>query len=689
MKFFLVFFILFLSIKVFPQSKKTDSLLAVNDNYTKEDSLKVVYLTNIFRQYNRVNDFNKVEEYAGKAIALAKKLQQTVSLTKVYEVLGLCYHGKAKYLQAIEAYNNGIAIAKKRNDKAVMAGFYIDLAALYGNIPDYDKSLDANQRAIALANETGDKESISNCYMNIGAVYYQLNKPVEAVEYMQKALTIFKTQDNGLNYGVCVAYSGISDCYLIASDADLLKLGIKPAQKYQLCLDYLNKALNVAETAANAKSMVGPVNSSIGIIYEKLGNHTQALSHFQLAYEMISKQDNNKSDLANILYTLGDYYYSNNDFAKSKNYLHQCLQLAKETGLLFVQESTLQKLSAAFEKTNRFDSTFFFYRQYIEIKDSIFNQEKEKEITRKQLQIDFAVKENDYKLTQQVTDGKLKQQELQISYDKKIKWFLAIAIALVLIIAGLILYDQRKTKRLNKIIGEQKASLEQLGQVKDKLFSVVSHDMRAPVNSLLSFIDILDDGKIAPEKLTVYAKDLKENLSHTSALMNNLLNWAASQMQGFKPVNESFDVSAKVTGVVTTLQHQLQQKQVTVQNNIPANTIINADRNMTAAILRNLISNAIKYSYKEDIINISAENTAGGCTLSVKDEGTGMDITQAAAFNNNDLHQTESKRGTDNEKGTGLGLLLCKTFAEQMGGKILAVNDDKGMTFKVWLPGKV
>jgi signal transduction histidine kinase len=157
-------------------------------------------------------------------------------------------------------------------------------------------------------------------------------------------------------------------------------------------------------------------------------------------------------------------------------------------------------------------------------------------------------------------------------------------------------------------------------------------------------------------------------------------------MQGFKPVKENFDVSAKVAAVANTLQHHLQQKQVTVQNDIPANTIVNADRNMTAAILRNLISNAVKYSYNENVINVSATNTAGGCTIIVKDEGIGMNAAQTAAFNNSDLYQTESTRGTDNEKGTGLGLLLCKTFAGQMGGKITAINDDKGMTFKVWLP---
>jgi signal transduction histidine kinase len=269
-----------------------------------------------------------------------------------------------------------------------------------------------------------------------------------------------------------------------------------------------------------------------------------------------------------------------------------------------------------------------------------------------------------------------------------VKIFLAVAIALALIIGGLIYYDRRKTQKLNTVINQQKAELEKLGNVKDKIFSVVSHDMRAPLNSLMSFINILEEGNIAPEKLNLYAKYLKQNLSYTSSLMNNLLNWAASQMQGFKPVKENFDVSAVVTEVANTLQHHWQQKAVRIENDIPANTFVNADVNMTAAILRNLMSNAIKYSFKETEVTITAEQDEAGCIILIQDTGTGMQPGQIAAFNSNAQRQTESTRGTANEKGTGLGLLLCKTFTLQMGGKITAYTNDKGTTFKIWLPAK-
>ncbi len=666
------------------QQKKLDSLLTVNANYNKEDSIKVVYLIRIFGQYTHLDNLNKVKEYSDKAIAIAKKLNQTYSLSYVYERLGLCYHGKAIYIQAIEAYKNGIAVAKNRNDKDAVAGFYLNLSALYGSIPDYNKSLEALQIALALYTELGDTDNLSSCYMNMGDIYNSVNNPVLAVTYINKALVIFKKFENGLHYGTAIAYKGIAYSYKISSDKDLASLHINPTERYNQCLSYLDSALKIAESAESANALIGPINKDIAAVYEMMENNTMALNYYKAALKTTPPES--KEDYGNLLYAVGNFYYNTNDFSLSKNYLQKSLAIAKETGLLLLQKNSLEKLSAVFQKTKQYDSALIFYQQAIAIKDTIFNADKENEITRKQLQLDFSVKENDYKLAQQVSDGKLKQQELQIGFDKKIKIFLAFAMALTLIIGGLIFYDRRKTKKLNTVINEQKTELEKLGNVKDKIFSVVSHDMRAPVNSLISFIHILEEGNIPQQKLAMYSKELKQSLTHTSALMNNLLNWAASQMEGFKQVKEKLNVSVVVTEVTNSLQHHWQQKNISIVNNITQNIYIQADVNMTAAILRNLLSNAIKFSFKGAVVTITAEQDAGGCTILIQDKGTGMQPEQLAVFNSNNQQQTESKRGTANEKGTGLGLMLCKTFTQQMGGKITAHNNGEGSTFKILLP---
>jgi signal transduction histidine kinase len=687
MKFIISAIFIFFIFCSFAQQKKIDSLLAVNANYKKEDSIKIIYLNSIFNEYSRLNNLEKLEIFANEAIRIAKQLPQSYSLTRTYFRLGLCYHGKSMYLQAIDSYNKGIEVANNRKDKNSAAGFYLNLSALYQSVPNYAKALEASDSAVNLYNQIGDKEQVSSCYMNIGSIYNDLQKPVQAVDYIKKALIVFLKFDEGINYGVSSAYQGIASSYSKASDAELIILGIKPAEKYQQSLTLLFKALKVAEAAGDgATTLIAPLNNDIGKTYEKIGNQQLALQYYQAALRLYNQTSEDKNSIGDILFSLGNFYADKNNYDSSLYFLNRSLQIGKENKLLLIQQQALEKISSVYERTGKFESAIIFYKDFIKVKNEIINAEKEKEITRKQLQIDFAIKENDYKLVQQVSDGKLKQQELQISLDKKVKIFLAVAIALALIIAGLIYYDRRKTKKLNTVINLQKAELEKLGNVKDKIFSVVSHDMKAPLNSLMSFINILEEGTIAPEKLNLYAMDLKQNLSYTSSLMNNLLNWAASQMQGFKPVKESFDVSAIVTEVTNALQHHWQQKAVRIENTISANTFIHADVNMTAAILRNLMSNAIKYSFKESAVTVTAEQDETGWNILVQDAGTGMQPEQLAAFNSNVQHQTESTRGTANEKGTGLGLMLCKTFAAQMGGKITASNNEKGTTFKVWLP---
>ncbi len=756
MKIFVLVLFLQCSIYAIAQQKKLDSLLSVNTNYLKQDSQKVRHLTSIFRQYARLNNLPKMEQYAGMAIEVSKQIANPNLEAYVYERLGLCYHGKAMYVQAINAYTNGIEAATRGNDKDEVAGLYLNLGALYSSIPDWAKALQSNQLAVNLYNELGDQDQISSCYMNIGVIYKNIQQPQKAIEYINKALTIFKTQSKGINYGVALAYEQIGNIYADVSDAELISLGIKPTDRFGVAMKNLQNGLAVANASNDAESLAASITISIGNLYEKAGNKSLALTQYEKGLES-READDNPEDLANIYLTLGNFYEKNNEVPKSITLLQKSVEISKKLGLLETQQEAYKTMSNAYEKTGVFDSAIIFYKKFIEVRDSIFNAEKEKEITRKQLTLDFTVKENDYKLVQQITAGKLQQQvllakqqqqnlqlkqqqlqlankekdlqrltylkkqgelqnekqlqasllqknsmqakydnevngkqiakqKLQITYDEKVKIFLGIAIALALMVTGFIFYSQRKTARLNRIISEQKTALEQLGNVKDKIFSVVSHDMRAPVNSLISFIDILEEGKIPQEKLTLYAKDLKQNLTYTSALMNNLLNWAASQMQGFKPVKESFDLSLLVTEISNTLQHHIQQKKVLIGNQIPLNTIVHTDRNMMAAIIRNLVSNAVKFSYKDGNIKIAVATSTKGYNILITDEGTGMQDDQLLHFNKNTQQPTESKRGTANEKGTGLGLLLCKTFANQMGGKISAVKNEKGMTFLIAMP---
>lgn len=745
---------------VFAQQQKIDSLLAVNNAYTKEDSIKVVHLINIFRQYRRLELFDKLEEYGQKAIAIAKKLPYTYSLTTVYEKLGLCYHGASKYFQAIDNYTKGIDVALKRNDKRKAATFYLNLGALYNTLPDYAKSLEANQVAVGLYNELKDNNYISSCYMNIGTTYQELKQFGKAVEYIEKALLVFKTQSApnlpvGINYGTAIANKALGNIYAEVSDSEAKQLTNNSVSKISIAFEYLNTALQVAQMIKD-ESLTGSVYTDLGKLYEQLNKNEQALQQYEKALVHITN-DNGKDELGDLYFTMGCFFINTKSYLNAMHYLSKSLQLGYENNLLNTQRNALEKMSLVYEHFGSYDSAVITYKKYIVIRDSIYGKEKEKEITRKQLELDFAVKENDYKLNQQIINAKLQQQILlakqqqqqlllnkqkleivsrekdvqrlkylqeqtQLKNDKalqasllqknllqtkldkelstkqidkqqqelelykKEKQFFILGMLLLFCIVGLVVYNYQKSKKLNDTISIQKNELEKINAEKDKIFSVVSHDLLSPVNSLLSFQELLKYDVITPDKMKIYAHELNTRLDATAALMTNLIKWSATQMQGFKTNIQRLNLLVKIQTVLQYANMEAAQKNIIISIDVPDNIFILADKEMLILVIRNIVHNAIKFSYEHSTIQISAKQNNGMIELYCSDTGVGFSQNQLHQINTTAFTTLQTTLGTADEKGTGLGLMLSKTFLQQMGGTLTANNLDKGCELKITLP---
>jgi signal transduction histidine kinase len=190
--------------------------------------------------------------------------------------------------------------------------------------------------------------------------------------------------------------------------------------------------------------------------------------------------------------------------------------------------------------------------------------------------------------------------------------------------------------------------------------------------------------------MKLYVLELKKTLGHTSAFMENLLNWSLSQMQGFKLQIQLIDVSIKVNHVIEILTEQAMQKEISIQNSVPAGTLIMADINMLQLVIRNLLSNAIKFTSDNGTVVISTKNSEAGVTISVCDNGIGMSEKKVNEFNaENYIRFSDSAPGTNKEKGTGLGLMLCKNFTALMNGTLQVQSTmGQGSIFFLNLPNK-
>jgi signal transduction histidine kinase len=178
---------------------------------------------------------------------------------------------------------------------------------------------------------------------------------------------------------------------------------------------------------------------------------------------------------------------------------------------------------------------------------------------------------------------------------------------IVIATAGLIYKSRKKTIRLNRTVVEQKRQLEEMVGVKDKIFSVVSHDLRGPVNNLVAFSALLEQGDIQQERLQLYMQQIRGTLDHTSSLMENLLNWAASQMEGFRPAIEKVAVGPAVQHALNGAEQQITKKNISLRNDIMPGIHVQGDRNMIELVVRNLVNNAVKFSRPGGSLQLSAE----------------------------------------------------------------------------------
>ena len=229
--------------------------------------------------------------------------------------------------------------------------------------------------------------------------------------------------------------------------------------------------------------------------------------------------------------------------------------------------------------------------------------------------------------------------------------------------------------------------LKQLNQTKDKFFSIIAHDLKNPFITILGFSDLLltDYSDLPDEERLFYIQEMKKSAEMSHHLLQNLLHWSRSQTGRIDFIPQKLELKKIVDENFSLLCKSAEKKQIQLHNEIPSEIIVTADEDMLNTVIRNLLTNAIKFSYKGGLININAIQQETTVQIGVQDTGVGMD--QNMIDNLFSLDITHSKRGTENESGSGLGLILCKEFVERNNGKIWIESiPGKGSKFIFTLP---
>jgi signal transduction histidine kinase len=579
--------------------------------------------------------------------------------------------GEADSLSTIVHYPEGKAEAYR------LIGIYYDFQ---GNYP---KALKYYQMALKIGEELKDKNIISRSYNNIGIIYeIQLDYEL-ALNYYLKSLEI--KEDIGDTYGMINTLNNIGNIY-------------RYLKEYSNALEYFKRSLQLSKDINN-KTGISMSTISIGLAYNNMGDKYQAIEYYKNGLNLAEELEN-VSFILWSTFGLGMAYFDLEKLDIALEYAEKAYKLALEINEKEQIKFSSGLLSEIYAAKGNFEKAYTYQVKFKNQSDSLVNEAKTKEITALELQYTFE-KEKELAQAEQEKIDAVKAEE--IKQHKAIRNLFIIGFLLLLFLVFILIRSYLFKRKANFTLTEQKQEIESMNsqltvqkdelesanKTKNKFFSIIAHDLKSPFNAILGFSDLLLNNH------KDYDENKREELIkfiHTSSksayiLMENLFDWARSQSGNIEFSPERLNLNELVQKVITNASYSASQKEIKLKNLLNEEILVNADKNMLSTILRNLISNAVKFTERGGEISVYYEKSKESKhhKVVVKDNGIGMSVEKAKSLFQ--LDKNQSSEGTDKEKGTGLGLILCKEFIEKHQGKIKVESiEGKGSEFIISLP---
>ncbi len=609
--------------------------------YKALDDLKD--LSDCYILYGRMNqllaDYKESLFYLNKALNIIQKLKNERDEGDCYKNIGIVYYSKGDLSHALDYYYKALFIAVKLHDKRATAANYNDIGLVLQSMEIYPRAMEYYNKSLKIFQEIKNLNGIGTVYENIGEVFIAQKKYDDAINYLEKSIVIAVQQDD--KDGMSSDYTDLGVCY-------------GHQNQYYLALHYLNNSLEIT-------------------------------NKYKIAY--------------NEAYTLvgfAEVYNLQKDYKSAYKYAIEGQNIAVKLGNLAVKTRAALELNKTLAGLGRYDDAYKMLQQYISLKDSLNSNESVQKLTSYNLELDFNDKQ--HQLDRQ-------QKEKDTEYQERLELQLLINSVFLIVILGMItisiVYYRQKRKQQkintmledkNKEVLQQKASIDDQAQklndlntLKDRLISVLAHDLRAPLSTLRGLFSLLEDNTISHDQMLEMIPSVLKKLEYTSDFLDTLLFWINSQMENFENQAKSFYIKDVVAYEVESYQEQADLKGIKLMYNVPDDAVASTDPNSIRIVIRNLITNAIKFSNHNDSISVTCRlQETDTYMVSVKDTGIGMSEDQLSKLFKSKVN---SKTGTANESGTGMGMLFCKDLVEKCSGKIWVTSQQgRGTEFMFTIP---
>lgn len=516
-------------------------------------------------------------------------------------------------------------------------------------------------------NAVGDIKGVSTVLNNIGMLYQDLGLFDDAFQMHSDALKYAKEiNDAG---AIAYSYSNIGNCH-------------EHSKEYKKALANYKTGYKVLSSSYKEHRSNSYFSTILGGIYLKLNQPDSALYYNKAGLEY-AHRINNKHRIAIAEYKLGLNYMKIGKIDSARLYLNSSYNASLEKRYAAVLKDNLFALANLAEKMGDVNVAFKYYKQASILNDSLYNDDVLSKVADLQIKYTNEQQEQENLLLRKNNEI----QEIAIRQQKTLSWYLAIGVVLVLIVLFFIAKSRASIKRLNGKLEKSEKDLMQVNKDKDKFFTIIAHDLKTPFNGIIGITQLLesDYDNISQDEVKELISLVRKSSTNLYSLIDGLLQWAQTQIGSMEYNYKKFDFYLNAKNVCDTLGQAATSKQISIINNIKPDTFVFADEKSTLTVIRNLVSNAIKFTHAGGTIEISAKDDEPKLVITVQDNGLGMSRDKMTKLFR--INEKVTQNGTNDEVGTGLGLIICKEFVDQNNGDIWVESEiGRGSTFRFSIP---
>ncbi len=653
----LTIFIFFGSFRISAQSEiNKDSLFNII-NSGKKNIETTKALNQLAKYYFDIN-IDSAVIFGKQALKLSEEISYQQGIADSYRTIGRTYIVSGNYKNSFDLFYKALEINESMNDSLSMGENYASIGIVHYYQGDLKKALAFCEKALEIYKKENYIQGLAKVYNNIGLIYSDSDKPDSAQIFFDK--TIEYAEETG-------------DLKIETSALGNIARNFMMKHNFEKAVEILLKIPEKAEKI-NDKSILSVTNVNIAA-----------------AYLNLAKNESNKT-------------VKNNYIKNALKYNMLALDYAEQLRSNSLRAYAYSGLTDIYKEIHDYKNAFKNLEQYTILNDSIFNREKTKAIA------DIEAKYENEKKQLIIENLKKEKQADSVIIQKKNTIILIVIIGfLAVLVLSLFLFKLYRSKRYalrlldekNKDILVQKEEiaaqrdkiseiafeLKKTNRTKNKLFSIIAHDLKNPFQGIIGFSELIKDE--AEEKnltqIAKFAEYIFDVSKQTYKLLDNLLNFTKSQIGLIKYNPEFINIKKIVEDGIILAQTNAEVKSVRLIDETSSSHTVYADESMISTVIRNLISNAVKFTSEGGFVKIQSEKKDDEIIIKVIDNGVGIKESDISKLFKADLNF--STFGTKNEKGTGLGLVVCKDFTVKNGGTISVESKvGKGSTFTITLP---